>query len=288
MSVNIPEPCLDNPCTSKNLVPDDSSNEGYGYCCSLCGLEKTHKGGFDSLTLKEKASFCFWSGLPSAFGELSDCNVSPTANFCPIASSYDGVAGTTGGQMPDCSRVTVQDSKTESGNPCTDWFYDVRENPDSEKFIDSEIDKYCSLRRNQQFVEQSTNTKPQLGSSGPFNDCLCWAAVNGYDKNYNEIAKALGPELANHKTIACFWPPCNKNNKDQLLPAKTINNFECSTVCKKVLQKLREKNVKIPKDFEQYLIDCSENTNNIWLIIGIFILFVIIIAVAIFLVFYYK
>lgn len=266
----LPLKCYNNPC---------SSLSEFGYCCSLCGLNKS--GGFDSLTDTEKSNYCFWSALPSADGELSHCLTSPSTNICPISSIYDTNVNQT--TMPDCSRVSAGANESQFKN-CYSWYNEARGDVNKQSLIDKQIDGYCSFKRNQQFVEQSTNMN--VNTSGPYNDCLCWAAMKGYDKEYNELVRSIGSDVMDQMNISCFWPPCQ--SKDQLIPTSVNQSSSCSTVCQKILDVINKKKLDVKPEFKNYLEGCSEISSSFSLYLSIFIiLFVIIIVVVLFVVSYY-
>lgn len=260
----LPRECYNKPCLS--LI------NGYGYCCSICGIKNEYKNGFESLNDNEKAGYCFWSGLPSAKGELSSCKESPMSNVCPLSSVFDTTESRT--TMTDCSRITVKDDEN-----CNKWFNEIRQNQKNDDFIDKNINNYCSLRRNQQFVEQSTNTNPQM-TKGPYNDCLCWAAVNGYDQTYNDLVNVIGKDKMNNEYIACFWPPC-MDDKTQLLPSSVKSKPGCTQICQNILDVIDSKKLDVNPFFYQHLQKCSNNGSTpsyvIYVILIILLLFVMLV-----------
>lgn len=271
----LPKVCYNNPCSSLN--------NGYGYCCSICGINQLYKNGFDSLNDNEKAGYCFWSGLPSAKGELSNCKESPQTNICPLSSVFDTVESTT--TMSDCSRITI----TNNDN-CYEWFDEMKQNSNNNEFIDNNINTYCNLRRNQQFVEQSTNTNPQM-NKGPYNDCLCWAAVNGYDNNYNNLVNLIGKDIMTIENIGCFWPPC-RDNKTQLIPTSVTSNglqsgnTKCTEVCQNILTTINSKNLTVNPTFYQYLQKCSgTNSTPSYVLYIIVILLLLLVLLVIFIIY---
>ena len=260
-----------NPCTSLS---------NHGYSCSTCGLNQI--GGFNSLSDEQKTNYCFWSALPSANGQLSHCKTSPTTNICPLSSIYD--TKTNQVTMPDCSRISAGSQNSIFEN-CYNWYneskYDITKNVS----IDNNIDNYCTFKRNQQFNQQSTNKVPN--HDGPYNDCLCWAAVKGHDSNYNKLVQLIGPDIMNKDNITCSWPSCN--SKNQLVPSNIIPLFpeSCTPTCQQILNIINKKNIIIDDQYRNYLQKCSTSSSFSFYLSIFIILFVAIIIIVSLVVFYY-